>query len=44
MSNVIPEKSINFAVYLNGRDLLGIAEGTIPALEALTSEVKGARA
>ena len=42
MANTIPEKSINFAVYLNGEDLLGIAEGTIPALEAMTSEVKGA--
>ena len=42
MSNVIPEKSINFSVYLNGVDLLGVAEGTIPALEAMTSEVKGA--
>lgn len=42
MSNVIPEKSINFSVYLNGEDMLGVAEGTIPALEAMTSEVKGA--
>lgn len=42
MSNIIPEKSINFSVYLNGEDLLGVAEGTIPALEAMTSEVKGA--
>ncbi len=42
MSNIIPEKSINFKVYLNGVDLLGVAEGTIPALEAMTSEVKGA--
>ena len=42
MSNIIPEKSINFKVYLEGRDLLGIAEGTIPNLEAMTSEVKGA--
>ena len=42
MSNIIPEKSINFSVYLNGVDLLGIAEGTIPVLEAMTSEVKGA--
>ena len=42
MANTIPEKSINFAVYLNGEDLLGIAEGTIPALEAMTSEVRGA--
>ena len=42
MSNVIPEKGINFSVYLNGEDLLGVAEGTIPALESMTSEVKGA--
>lgn len=42
MANIIPEKSINFAVYLNGEDELGLAEGTIPALEAMTSEVKGA--
>ena len=42
MSNIIPEKGINFSVYLNGEDLLGVAEGTIPALESMTSEVKGA--
>lgn len=42
MPNIIPEKSINFKVYLEGGDLLGIAEGTIPNLEAMTSEVKGA--
>lgn len=42
MSNVIPEKSINFSVYLNGEDLLGVAEGTFPTLESMTSEVKGA--
>lgn len=42
MSNVVPEKSINFSVYLNGIDELGLAEGTIPVLESMTSEVKGA--
>lgn len=42
MSNVVPEKSINFSVYLNGVDMLGIAEGTIPVLESMTSEVRGA--
>lgn len=42
MSNIVPEKSINFAVYLNGEDLLGTAEGTIPVLESMTSEVRGA--
>ena len=40
--SLIPEKSINFSVYLNGTDLLGVAEGTIPNFEAMTSEVKGA--
>jgi P2 family phage contractile tail tube protein len=38
----IPEKSINFAVYYEGEDLLGMAEGTLPSLEALTETVKGA--
>ena len=42
MANVIPEKGINFKVYLEGGELLGLAEGTIPVLEAMTSEVKGA--
>lgn len=42
MANLVPEKSINFAVYLNGEDLLGVAEGNFPQLEAMTSEVKGA--
>ena len=42
MSNLIPEKGINLKVYLNGEDLLVVAEGTIPALESMTSEVKGA--
>ena len=39
--SLIPEKSINFSVYLNGTDLLGVAEGSIPNFEAMTSEVKG---
>lgn len=42
MSNIVPEKGINFAVYYNGEDLLGVAEGEFPNLEAMTSEVKGA--
>lgn len=41
MANIVPEKEINFAVY-NGGDLLGIAEGTLPNLEFMTSEVQGA--
>ena len=42
MANIIPEKGINFSVYLAGEDLLGVAEGNFPSLEAMTSEVKGA--
>ena len=42
MANIIPEKGINFSVYLEGEDLLGVAEGNFPSLEAMTSEVKGA--
>lgn len=38
----VPEKAINFAVYLEGRDLLGVAEGALPNLEFMSSEVKGA--
>ena len=39
----MPEKAINFAVYLDGgQDLLGVAEGALPNLEFMTSEVKGA--
>lgn len=42
MSNIIPEKGINFAVYYDGEDLLGAAEGELPNLEAMSEEVKGA--
>ena len=42
MPNLIPEKFINFAVYIDGSDESGIADGTLPSLEAMTSEVKGA--
>ena len=42
MSNIVPEKGINFSVYLNGRDLLGVAEANFPNIEMMTSEVKGA--
>ncbi|MBQ7578199.1 MAG: phage major tail tube protein [Synergistaceae bacterium] len=42
MPNLIPEKFINFAVYIDGFDESGIADGTLPSLEAMTSEVKGA--
>lgn len=42
MANVIPEKGINFDVYVDGSLDSGIAEGNFPSLEAMTSEVKGA--
>ena len=42
MSNIIPEKTINFSVYYQGRDLLGIAEGELPNLEAMTETISGA--
>ncbi len=40
--SIIPEKSNNFRVYLDGTTLLGIAEGNFPNGELMTSEVKGA--
>lgn len=42
MSNIVPEKSNNFAVYINGSLQSGIAEGNFPNIEFMTSEVKGA--
>ena len=42
MSNIIPERGINFSVYHEGRDLLGVAEGSLPNLESITSDISGA--
>ncbi len=38
----VPEKLINFRVYEDGNDLIGIADVTLPTLEAMTETVKGA--
>lgn len=38
----IPQTLINFRVYLEGDDLLGIADVDLPDLEAVSAEVKGA--
>ena len=38
----VPEKLINFRVYQNGNDLIGIADVTLPNLEAMTETIKGA--
>lgn len=42
MANVIPNLGVNFKVYLNGDDLLGIAEGNFPTGDLMTSEIRGA--
>lgn len=40
--NNIPEKLINFKVYQDSNDLLGMADVQLPSLEAMTETVKGA--
>lgn len=40
--NQVPEKLINFRVFENGVDLLGIADVELPSLDAMTETVKGA--
>lgn len=39
---MVPEKLINFRVYMDGNDLVGISDVTLPKLEAITETVKGA--
>ena len=38
----VPEKLINFRVYEDGDDLVGVADVTLPTLDAMTETVKGA--
>lgn len=38
----VPEKLINFRVYHDGNDFLGVADVTLPKMEAMTETVKGA--
>lgn len=40
--SVMPEKLINFRVYQDGNDLLGIADVSLPSLEAMSETIKGA--
>lgn len=40
--NPVPEKLINFRVYLDADDLVGVADVTLPDLEPLSDTVKGA--
>jgi len=42
MPNAIPQTLTSFRVYLEGDDLLGVADVELPELEALTEEIKGA--
>lgn len=42
MSNIVPEKMNNFNVYIDGEEQNGIAEGSFPAMQFMTSEVRGA--
>lgn len=42
MANQVPEKLINFRVYLDGTDLIGVADVELPSVEAMTETVKGA--
>ena len=41
-SNQIPERLINFRVYLDGSDLLGVASVELPSLESMSDTVSGA--
>lgn len=41
MANIVPERGYNFKVYLDGTDMLGIAEANFPSLEFGTTEIKG---
>lgn len=38
----VPEKLTGFRVYQDGNDLIGVADVTLPSLEAMTETVKGA--
>lgn len=42
MGNKIPEKLINFRCYLDGTDMLGVADVQLPPLESITETVQGA--
>ena len=42
MANQIPEKLINFRIYKDGKDLLGVADIELPDLEWMSETVTGA--
>jgi hypothetical protein len=40
--NIVPEKLINFRVFNESNDLIGVADVDLPSLEPMTETVKGA--
>lgn len=42
MSNPVPERLINFRVYVNGNNQAGVATVDLPDLEFMTDTVSGA--
>ncbi|WP_286978927.1 phage major tail tube protein [Aminobacterium sp. UBA5514] len=40
--NIVPEKLINFRVFNESNDLIGVADVDLPSLDAMTETVKGA--
>jgi P2 family phage contractile tail tube protein len=42
MANQVPEKLINFRVYNEGMNMIGVADAEMPSLEAMTETVSGA--
>lgn len=42
MSNPVPHAVIDYSVYLNGTEMLGVVEATLPDLETASEELKGA--
>lgn len=42
MANTVPEKLINYKVYNEGADVIGLADVELPNFEAMTETIKGA--
>lgn len=42
MSNIVPERLVNYRVYLTGNALAGVATVDLPDIEAMTDTVSGA--
>lgn len=41
-SNIVPERLINFRVYLDGKDCIGVADVDLPTIDYLKDTVRGA--